>query len=59
MFEGLIGILILIADIYAIMNILGSGASPAAKLVWSIVVLVLPVVGLIAWYVAGPKSSTV
>ncbi|CUH99525.1 PLDc N-terminal domain-containing protein [Leisingera aquaemixtae] len=54
---GLIGLLVLAADIYAIIQVLGSGASTAAKIVWVLVILVLPVLGFIAWLVAGPRSS--
>jgi hypothetical protein len=54
---GLIGLLVLAADIYAIIQVLGSGASTAAKIVWVLVILILPVLGFIAWLIAGPRSS--
>lgn len=56
MMEGLIGLVILALDIYAIIQILGSGASTAAKIAWSLVVLLLPVVGLIIWAIVGPRG---
>lgn len=56
MMEGLIGLVILALDIYAIIQILGSGASTAAKIGWSLLVLLLPVVGLIIWALAGPRG---
>jgi len=59
MFEGIVGLLILVADIYAIVNIVGSGASTGSKVLWVLLVLILPLVGLIIWYVAGPKSGGV
>lgn len=52
--EGLLGLLILIADIYAIIKIVQSSASGLKKLVWVLVVLVFPIVGLIIWYFMGP-----
>lgn len=57
--SGLLGLLILIADIYAIIKVLGSGASTGAKLLWVILILVLPVIGFILWLLMGPggKSS--
>jgi hypothetical protein len=57
--SGLIGLLILIADIYAIVKILGSGASTGAKVLWGIIILLLPVIGFILWLLMGPggKSS--
>ncbi len=54
---GLFGLIVLIADIYAIYNILTSGASTAAKVVWTLVVFLLPILGFIAWLVAGPRGS--
>lgn len=55
--EGILGILILIADIYAIIKILQSSASGLKKLVWVLIVLLLPVIGLIIWFFAGPGSG--
>lgn len=55
MLEGLIGLVILVLDIWAILKILGSAASTGAKILWIIIVLVLPVIGLIVWWFAGPK----
>ncbi|AUG51521.1 PLD nuclease N-terminal domain-containing protein [Thalassospira marina] len=56
-FGGILGIIILIADIWAIINVFGSGASTGAKLLWTILILVLPVVGLIIWLFAGPRGA--
>ncbi|MEJ6397514.1 PLD nuclease N-terminal domain-containing protein [Yoonia sp. 208BN28-4] len=56
---GVVGLLILIADIYAIVQVWGSGAGTGAKLLWTILILALPVVGLIIWYFAGPRSGSV
>ncbi len=53
---GLIGLLILIADIYAIVKTLQSGASTGAKVLWVVLILVLPVLGFLLWLIAGPKS---
>ena len=55
---GLVGLVIIILDIWAIIRTLGSSASGVAKIVWTLVILVLPVIGLIAWALAGPKSKT-
>jgi hypothetical protein len=54
---SLIGILILIADIYAIIKIAQSGAEPLKKALWIVGVILFPVVGLIAWYLAGPGGK--
>ncbi len=54
---SIFGIIILILDIYAIYQLLTSGTSTGAKVIWSLVVAILPVVGLIAWLIAGPRGS--
>jgi hypothetical protein len=54
---GIGGLLILIADIYAIVMILQSSAKSIEKLVWSLVVFLLPLIGLIIWYFAGPGEK--
>ena len=57
MFEGLIGLLILVADVWAILNVFQSSESTGTKALWIVLVLVLPVLGFVIWYFAGPKSS--
>jgi hypothetical protein len=54
---GIGGLIILIADIYAIVMILQSSAENIEKLVWSLVVFFLPLIGLIVWYFAGPGKK--
>lgn len=58
MINGIIGLLILIADIWAIVNVAQSRESSGAKALWIVLVLVLPVLGFAIWYFAGPKSAT-
>jgi len=53
---GIFGLLVLIADVWAIVNILQSSADTGAKVLWTVVVLVLPLLGFILWYFLGPKS---
>jgi hypothetical protein len=55
--NGLIGLIILGLDIWAIVNVLQSAASPGNKAVWILVIVVLPVVGLILWLLMGPRSG--
>lgn len=53
----LLGILILIADIWAILNVVQSSASTGAKVGWTVLILLLPVLGLAIWFFAGPRSA--
>ena len=59
MFEltGLFGIILLARDIWALISIFSSSASTGAKVLWALLVIVLPLLGFIIWLVAGPKSS--
>ena len=50
------GILVLIGDIWAIINILQSSASNDKKLLWVVVVVLLPLIGLILWFFLGPRD---
>ncbi|EPX81718.1 PLD nuclease N-terminal domain-containing protein [Litoreibacter arenae] len=56
---GVIGLIILALDIYAIVKILDSGASGLAKILWILLVALLPVLGLIIWFFAGPRGGSV
>ena len=56
-FGGIGGFIILLLDICAIVSILSSGASTGSKVLWTLLVLILPVLGFIIWLIAGPKSS--
>jgi len=53
---GILGLLILIADIYAIVKVVTSMASTGTKVLWVVVILLLPVIGLILWFFLGPKA---
>lgn len=55
---GILELIILIADIYAIYQVLTSGTSTAAKIGWTLAILILPVVGLIIWLLAGPRGNS-
>lgn len=52
----LLGLVVLVLDIIAIVNIVKSGLEPIMKLVWVVVVLVLPVIGMVLWFIMGTKK---
>jgi len=54
---GLFGLLLLIADVYAIVKTVQSPATTGNKVVWIVVVLLLPLLGLILWFLFGPKGK--
>lgn len=55
-YSGILGLLILAGDIWAIMNIFQSSASNEKKLLWILVVVLLPLLGLILWFFLGPRD---
>ena len=55
--HSLWGVLVLIADIWAIVNILQSSADTTKKVIWTVVVLLLPVLGFILWFFLGPRTG--
>ena len=55
--NGLWGLIVLIADVWAIVNILQSGADTAKKVLWTVIVIVLPVLGFILWLLMGPRTG--
>jgi len=56
-YQGLFGVIVLIADVWALVNILQSSADTGKKVLWTVLVIVLPVLGFILWYFLGPKSG--
>lgn len=53
---GIWGLLLLVADIYAIVNVVGSGVSNGKKVLWILLILFLPLLGFILWLLLGPRS---
>jgi succinate dehydrogenase/fumarate reductase cytochrome b subunit len=58
-YQGIGGLIVLIADVWAIVNIFQSGADTGRKVLWTVLVIVLPVLGFILWYFLGPKTGRV
>jgi hypothetical protein len=54
---GILGLLVLIADVWALINIFQSSADTGKKVLWVVIILVLPVLGFILWYFLGPKTG--
>ncbi|MFI4868700.1 MAG: PLDc N-terminal domain-containing protein [Steroidobacterales bacterium] len=55
--RGLWGLLVLIADVWAIVNIVQSGADTGRKVLWVVLVIVLPVLGFVLWFFLGPRTG--
>lgn len=53
---GILGLIWLIIVIWAILKVAKSGAGTLAKVLWILILLFFPVVGLIIWFFLGPKG---
>ena len=54
----IVGPITLLLVIWAIVGILQSGAEPVTKLIWVLIVLALPLVGFVLWFLIGPGSKS-
>jgi hypothetical protein len=54
--SGISGLLILALDIWAIMSVVNSNASTGAKVGWTVLIIVLPILGFLIWLIAGPRG---
>lgn len=52
-----VGVVILVLDLFAIMGVLRSSASGPVKLGWVAAILLLPFLGMLTYFIIGPNSS--
>ncbi|WP_295392091.1 PLDc N-terminal domain-containing protein [uncultured Thiodictyon sp.] len=52
---GPLGLIHLVLMVYAIVKIVQSRAGTGRKVIWIVVILLLPVLGLILWFIFGPS----
>lgn len=55
---GIGGVILLAMSVWAIVSIIGSNESTGKKVLWSMFVLLLPLLGFLVWFVAGPRGAT-
>ena len=54
---GIGGLILLVLNIWAFVSIIGSNNSTGSKVLWCLLVLILPILGFIIWLIAGPRSA--
>ena len=54
---GFLGLIVLVLDVYAIVKTLESRAGTGRKVLWVVLIILLPVVGFILWLLLGPRRS--
>lgn len=58
MIGGYLLFFIFLADLWAITTIFNSGVTPGSKVFWCLLVFLLPVLGFIFSYLAGPEDKS-
>jgi len=53
---GFLSLLLLIADVWAIVRIVQSAAGTGSKVIWIVLILLLPLLGLLLWLVFRPRD---
>lgn len=54
----IIPLVILLADLWALYELLRSNEGPLIKALWAVLIVILPIAGVILWYLMGPKSES-
>lgn len=54
---GIGGLILLALNVWAFVSIIGSANSTGSKVIWCLLVLLLPLLGFIIWLLAGPRSA--
>jgi hypothetical protein len=54
---GVFGLLLLVADVWAIVNVFGSNRGTGAKVLWILAILIFPLLGFLVWLIFGPRSA--
>jgi len=56
-FNCLVGLIILALVIWASFNVLRSASKAGIKVLWMLLIVLAPVIGLVVWAIAGPRAS--
>lgn len=54
---GIGGLILLVLNVWAFVSIIGSTNSTGSKVLWCLLVLILPLLGFIISLLAGPRSA--
>lgn len=52
---GFFGLILLVCVIYGILKTAQSSAGTGSKVLWILILLLLPLLGFILWFLLGPK----
>ncbi len=52
-----LSLIVLACSAYAILQVVTSAETTVNKTVWTLLILIVPVIGFIIWVVAGPRTA--
>ena len=55
----LVGLLVLVLDLIALVSLLKSSADGRTKVLWALLIILLPVLGMILYFLMGPGRRKV
>jgi hypothetical protein len=56
---SIISLVILVLDVIALVSLLQSGADTANKILWALLIILLPVLGMILYFLMGPGRKKI
>ena len=56
-YSGILRLVVLALGIWAVVSVAGSGAFTAGKVIWILAILILLVLGFLAWLLVGPPAE--
>lgn len=54
---GLLGLVVLVLDVIAIIDIVKSSRDAGNKILWLLIVILLPLIGMILYFLIGKKKA--
>lgn len=57
--NGIGGLIVFVLDVWAIVQIINSDVPTNQKILWVLLVVILPLIGFIIWLFAGPGSKKI
>ena len=54
--SGLFGFILLVLNVWALVKVIQSRATTGMKVLWIVLILVLPLLGFVLWLLFGPKG---
>jgi hypothetical protein len=55
----LFGLLVTVLDVIALVSLLRSGADTATKILWALLIVLLPLLGMVLYFLMGPGRRKV